>query len=200
MRRLRTLWLASPNTRTEVTFSRPFTAAVACKAVLVVLESGHKSRWVRWDNDTKHSPEEISGLFDLARICLAESSLIRGYSKIMTLDDLYPLDQSITAERLHAQLAKAPGSSGQKYDLAKTLARVFTIPLLLPIAPRIGGWALSNFVNLSDQHYSRVSERTSRQFLPECWLWIDRATHFVYLLVSQLPSILLVLPRARYVY
>ncbi|KAI7968137.1 hypothetical protein EIK77_010307 [Talaromyces pinophilus] len=133
----RTLWLASPDTRTEVAFSRLFTAAVACKAVLVVLESGHKSRWVRWDNDTKHSPEEISGLFDLGVFAWLNRLFIRGYSKIMTLDDLYPLDQSITAERLHAELAKAPGSSGQKYDLAKTLARVFTIPLLLPIAPRI---------------------------------------------------------------
>ncbi|KAK0711601.1 ATPase-like protein [Lasiosphaeris hirsuta] len=138
----RTVWLVSPHTNAEVTFARLFTAAVAAKAVLVVLEASHKSRWIRWDNgDSKeavdHSPEETSSLFDLGAFAWLNHLFLTGYSKVMALSDLYPLDRSMTSETLHTQLADKLGLPSRKHGLAKDLARTFAVPLLLPVAPRI---------------------------------------------------------------
>jgi ATP-binding cassette subfamily C (CFTR/MRP) protein 1 len=138
----RTLWLASPRTSAEIAFSRLFTAALATKAVLVVLESGHKSRWIRWaDSNVKgeadHSPEETSGLFDLGAFSWLNRLFLRGYRKVMTIDDLYPVDRSMASETLHARLVDALGTPGQEFGLAKGMARALAIPLLLPVAPRV---------------------------------------------------------------
>jgi ABC-type multidrug transport system fused ATPase/permease subunit len=83
----------------------------------------------------------------------------------MTLDDLYPLDQSITSQRIHIQLQKARASPGQKHDLAKSLARVFAIPLLLPIAPRIamGAFQLCQpfLINTILEYLNEPADRSS---------------------------------------
>ncbi|KAI1408189.1 P-loop containing nucleoside triphosphate hydrolase protein [Hypoxylon sp. FL1857] len=134
----RTLWLASAS-YDELTFSRLFTTAVSLKALLLILESQHKSRWVRWDAK-EHSPEETSGLFGLGAFLWLNRLFLTGYKKILTLDDLYPLDYNMDSERLQAKLAKrieAIRCPGQHNGLAKALAKALAVPLLLPIGPRI---------------------------------------------------------------
>jgi uncharacterized membrane protein len=59
----RTLFLMSDG-KAEHTYSSLFTAAVALKAVVLLLEAKPKTRWVRW-NEKEHSPEETSSVFSL---------------------------------------------------------------------------------------------------------------------------------------
>ncbi|KAI1452911.1 P-loop containing nucleoside triphosphate hydrolase protein [Annulohypoxylon moriforme] len=134
----RTLWLASTS-RDDVKFSGVFTSSVFIKAILLVLESQHKSRWVRW-NAEEHSPEETSGLFGIGVFFWLNQLFLTGYKKILTLEDLYPLDQSMASERLQVKLAKRTNTlrrPSQKNDLVKALAQALAVPLLLPVGPRI---------------------------------------------------------------
>ncbi|KAI1780252.1 P-loop containing nucleoside triphosphate hydrolase protein [Hypoxylon cercidicola] len=134
----RTLWLASDNFE-EVIFSRLFTAALAVKALILVLESRHKSRWIRWDAKD-HSPEETAGLLGLGAFLWLNRLFLTGYRKVLTIDDLFPLDQSMASRHLQARLSKhmeAFRSPGQEYGLARALARTLAVPLLLPVGPRI---------------------------------------------------------------
>ncbi|XXG97918.1 hypothetical protein Hte_004234 [Hypoxylon texense] len=134
----RTLWLASDNFD-EVTFSRLTTAALSVKALILVLESQHKSRWIRWDTKD-HSPEETAGLFGLGAFLWLNQLFLTGYRKVLTIEDLFPLDQSMASERLQARLAeniKTLRRPGQEYGLARALAKTLAVPLLLPVGPRI---------------------------------------------------------------
>ncbi|KAI1382741.1 P-loop containing nucleoside triphosphate hydrolase protein [Hypoxylon trugodes] len=135
---IRTLWLASTN-YDEIIFSRLHTTSVAVKALLLILESLPKSRWVRW-NAKEHSPEETTGLFGLGAFLWLNKLFLTGYKKVLTLDDLYPLDQRMASKDLQMKLAEcvdALRSPNQKYGLAKALAETLAVPLLLPIGPRI---------------------------------------------------------------
>jgi ABC-type multidrug transport system fused ATPase/permease subunit len=132
------LWLASVNFD-EITFSWLFTTAAVVKAVLILLESWQKSKWVKWDI-MEHSPEETSGIFGLGGFAWLNRVFLAGYRKILTLDDLFPLDQNMATEALHLKLMDGMTASiykGKKFGLAKALAKTLAIPLLLPIGPRI---------------------------------------------------------------
>jgi len=136
----RTLWLASANFQ-EVIFSRVSTVSVVAKAVLLIIESQHKSRWLQWDV-TRHSPEEASGIFSLIAFAWLGRIFLAGYTKILTLGDLFPLDQSMATGALQLRLIDNLRSSklkGQKhgFGLAKAMAKTLKIPLLLPIGPRV---------------------------------------------------------------
>lgn len=135
----RTFWLASTNFQ-ELIFSRLFTVSVAVKAILIIIESQHKSRWVQWDMK-RHSPEETSGIFGLTAYTWLVRMFLAGYTKILTLDDLFPLDQSLATGDLQLRLMdnlRSPKSKGHKHGfrLVKALAKSLKISLLLPIGPR----------------------------------------------------------------
>ncbi|KAL2020583.1 hypothetical protein VTK56DRAFT_8171 [Thermocarpiscus australiensis] len=136
---VRTLWLASA-TSNEISFSRVFTCGVAFKALVVMLESQSKSRWlVHWDVKD-HSPEETTGLYGLGAFFWLNRLFFRGYRKILELDDLFPLDQNMTSETLHATLAHRIDIAqfkGKSHGLAKALGKALAVPLLLPVGPRI---------------------------------------------------------------
>lgn len=139
----RTLWLASINTA-EFTFSKLFTTGIAVKALLILAESHHKSRWIRWDNK-KHSPEETIGIFGLSAYTWLNSTFFGGYTKILSIEDLYPLDQRMTTEALQMRLMQHLGNSKSKhrnFALVKALAITLATSLLLPIPPRL---ALTGF-------------------------------------------------------
>ncbi|KAG4443174.1 hypothetical protein IFR05_001316 [Cadophora sp. M221] len=133
----RTLWLASASFY-EITFSRLFTTAVVCKALLIVLESQHKTRWLRWDTK-EHSPEETSGLYSLGAFVWLNQLFMRGYTRVLSLDDLYPLDQTMASNVLQAKLSRFMDEEpqNQKHGLARATARALVVPLLLPVGPRI---------------------------------------------------------------
>jgi ABC-type multidrug transport system fused ATPase/permease subunit len=136
---VRTLWLVSSNAD-EIAFTRIFTCGVAVKALLIVLESQAKARWiVRWDVK-EHSPEETTGLYGLGAYFWLNRLLLRGYRKVLEIPDLFPLDQNMAAETLHVKLAHHIDVStfkGRKHGLVRSLAKALAVPLLLPVAPRI---------------------------------------------------------------
>ena len=160
----------------ETVFCRLFSAGLAFKVVLLLLESIQKKSLMRaeagWKSED-HSPEETSGLFGLGAYAWLNSLFWQGYRSVLSLDDLFALDNAMSTKILEAKLAKysnvptppqpqpkdsglavvsghgqtAPRSlysfGGKKGGLTKALAKALAIPLLLPIGPRL---ALTGFL------------------------------------------------------
>jgi ABC-type multidrug transport system fused ATPase/permease subunit len=134
----RSLWL-SAGSYDGRTYTRLFTAAIAVKAVTILLESVQKRRWLDWDSKD-HSPEETAGLYGLGAFLWLNSLFLRGYNKILTLKDLYPLDQQMLAVKLEAALTQrveVANWGGKPHALTKTLFRTLAAAYLLPVGPRI---------------------------------------------------------------
>lgn len=134
----RTLFLSSGG-RPELTYSSIFSAALALKVGILLLEARRKSRWVSWD-EKEHSPEETSGIFSLGVFFWLNNIFLEGYRKVLTIKDLYPLDSSLNSELLHQEFSRNMDYSklkGDKFGLAKVLMRTLKVPLLLPVPPRL---------------------------------------------------------------
>lgn len=134
----RTLFLSSDQ-KPEVTYSSIFCAAIALKVGILLLEAQRKSKWVRWDGK-EHSPEETSGIFSLGIFSWLNKLFIDGYSRILAIKDLYPLDSNLNGKVLHDEFSKNIDYSklkGDKFGLAKALMRTLKVPLLLPVPPRL---------------------------------------------------------------
>ncbi|KAK1835744.1 P-loop containing nucleoside triphosphate hydrolase protein [Podospora conica] len=135
----RTLWLASRSLY-ELTFTRLFTCSLAIKVVMLLFESAQKTRWlISWDVKA-HSPEETAGVFGLGAFVWLNRLFLAGYQKVLTMDDLFPLDHGMISEKLHAEATQYlhPESfRGDNHALSKALAKALAVPLLLPVAPRI---------------------------------------------------------------
>lgn len=134
----RTLFLSSDD-KPEFTYSSLFTAAVALKAVILLLEAKTKARWVLW-NDKEHSPEETSSIFSLGVLFWLNKLFRLGHSKVLKVEDLYPLDINMDAKSLHEKFTKNIDYSklkDHKYALVGVLMRTLTVPLLLPVVPRL---------------------------------------------------------------
>jgi hypothetical protein len=134
----RTLFFSS-NGRPELTYSIIFCVAMALKLGILLLEAHQKTKWVTWDKE-KHSPEETSGIFSLGVFFWLNKMFLVGYRKLLTLEDLYPLDSSINAQKLHENFAMNMDYSklkGDRFGLLKVLISTLKVPLLLPIAPRV---------------------------------------------------------------
>lgn len=134
----RTFWLAS-GTKPELTYTTIFTASVALKVVILFLEAQRKTRFVKWDSK-EHSPEETSGIYSLGAYLWLNKLFSQGYSQILQMDDLYPLDFSMRGKALnehfskHADLAHMKGHTA---GLLRILCRALAVPLLLPVMPRL---------------------------------------------------------------
>ncbi|KAJ5893247.1 hypothetical protein N7495_004938 [Penicillium taxi] len=135
---VRTMWLlyhAIP----EITYLRLFTAAIAVKAVLFLLESLQRRIWLKWDW-REHSPEETAGLYGLGSFLWLGPLFKLGFQKVLNVSDLFPIDSSISVERVQAsfsQHSKGHNFQDERHGLTKALARTLFIPFLLPVAPRI---------------------------------------------------------------
>ncbi|KAJ5951885.1 uncharacterized protein N7479_010298 [Penicillium vulpinum] len=133
---VRSLWLLA-RSYNEFTYVKLFTAAIAWKAVLVLLQSLHHQGSLIWDRKT-HSPEETTGLYGLASFFWLTPLFLSGYKKVLSLSDLFPLDKSVSVEALKASLyIKDTGFHGDTNGLTKALTRALAVPILLPVAPRI---------------------------------------------------------------
>jgi hypothetical protein len=134
----RTLFLSS-DVKPETTYSIIFSVSVGLKITILFLEARQKTKWVTWDRK-KHSPEETSGIFSLGVFFWLNKMFLVGYGKILTIEDLYPLDSSLNSQALHEDFAKNMDYSklkGDQFGLLKVLVRTLKGPLLLPIAPRL---------------------------------------------------------------
>jgi hypothetical protein len=135
----RTFWLAS-GTKAELTYTSIFTAAMALKVVILLLEAQHKTKWVDWDTKEPHSPEETTGIFGLGVYFWLNSLFANGYRRVLQIKDLYPLDHAMRGEPLQRRFEKHMDYAklkGNKYELLKVLVRTLLGPLLLPIIPRL---------------------------------------------------------------
>ncbi|KAF2421108.1 ABC transporter [Tothia fuscella] len=135
---MRTLWLAA-RTLEENRFSALFTTTIGLKIILLLLESVRKTKWVKWD-ETKHSPEETSGVFSLVAFTWLNQIFVVGFKKILTLDDLFSLDASVSTIDLQRRLArhwKPSKHAHQKLGLARAITKALAVPLFLPIGPRL---------------------------------------------------------------
>ncbi|CAG8962085.1 hypothetical protein HYFRA_00005128 [Hymenoscyphus fraxineus] len=134
----RTLFLSSDD-RPQHTFATVFTTAVALKVVILLLEAQQKSKWVSWDKK-EHSPEETSGIFSLGVYFWLNKMFLVGYRQIMTVEDLYPLDNSFDAKSLHDRFSANMDYSklgGDNFGLVKVLTRTLKVSLLVPIPFRL---------------------------------------------------------------
>lgn len=134
----RTLFLSASG-RSEIVYSSLFCAAVALKAVVLCLEAKQKTRWIKWDLK-EHSPEETSNIFNLGVLYWLNDLFGLGYSKILAVEDLYPLDRTFDAELLHQKFARNldyERLKGDKYALVKVLVRTMLRQLLVPIPTRL---------------------------------------------------------------
>lgn len=134
----RTLFLSSGD-KPELTYSSIFCAAIALKVGILLLEAQRKSKWVSWD-EKEHSPEETSGIFSLGVFFWLNRMFLVGYSKVLTLKDLYPLDSSLNSSKLHEEFSRNIDYTklkGDKYGLVKVLTRTLKVTLLLPIPARL---------------------------------------------------------------
>ncbi|KAI1651140.1 putative ABC multidrug transporter [Daldinia loculata] len=135
---VRTFWLAS-QTRPEMTFSAIFTAVLVTKVAMILLEAQRKTKWVIW-NAKDHSPEETSSIFDLSVYSWLNWLFLEGYRNVLSIKDLYPLDQNMAADRLSKIFAQKMNDArlkGHKPSIIKVLARTLLVPLILPIPARL---------------------------------------------------------------
>ncbi|KIL92440.1 hypothetical protein FAVG1_04851 [Fusarium avenaceum] len=112
---------------------------------MVCFESRQKTKWLDWDMK-HHSPEETSGIYNLGVFFWLHTLFMRGYRVVLTLNGLYPLDKSLTAESIDERLVDGLHNhpyKGQKYGLARLLLRKFALQLLPPVIPRVALLAAS---------------------------------------------------------
>lgn len=156
----RTLFLAS-ETKSQYVYCGVFTATLSYKILLLLLEARQKSRWTTSDA-AERSPEETCGIFSLGVFLWLNKIFIDGYSKVLTIADLYPLDTALRGQMLHERFTEHMDYSnleGDKFGLLKALVRTLAVPLLLPIPARLAllGFTFSQpfFVQALINHLSK---------------------------------------------
>ncbi|KAK0649696.1 putative ABC multidrug transporter [Cercophora newfieldiana] len=143
--RTRTQWLSYSG----APFTKVFTASMATKIGLLLLESQHKTRWIAAVEGPLKNPELTSGIFSQSLYFWLNRLISRGYRSNLTSETLYGLDKAIGAERHMDDGRSGTGNSLDKRSkprslLTKTLW-VLKGPFLAPIVPRIalGGFTFS---------------------------------------------------------
>jgi hypothetical protein len=134
----RTLFLSSTNNH-EYAYSCVFTTTLVYKVLVLLLEARQKSRLLKW-NDKEHSPEEVCGIFSLGVYFWLNRIFLEGYTKVLKMGDLYPLDTNLHGELLHKRFVAHINYSKLRTDksgLLKALIRTLRTYLLLPVLPRL---------------------------------------------------------------
>jgi ATP-binding cassette, subfamily C (CFTR/MRP), member 1 len=76
------------------------------KIVLLILESWGKSSLLI-EKDSQLSPQDRAGIINRAFLWWTRDILILGYSKILSNDDIPPIDAGLSAERLRTEAVEA---------------------------------------------------------------------------------------------
>src|SRR3569833_139974 len=137
----RTQWLVIADIGENSLLSKLYTSAVGVKLVLLMLESQSKTEIQHY------SPDEKAGPFNLATYAWLNHLFMKGYNKVLSLEDLPRLDHSISSDYLNDELRLRYPTTGatqreSRFSLAKALARTLLGPLLLGVLPRL---ALAGF-------------------------------------------------------
>jgi ATP-binding cassette subfamily C (CFTR/MRP) protein 1 len=78
-------------------------AAAACKLLLLLLESWHKTSYLK-PTDEPFGPVDVASPINRAFLFWLNRLLRYGYGHILSLSDLYPLDQDLYSERLRVRM------------------------------------------------------------------------------------------------
>ena len=93
--RVRTLWLIGY----DGDIRGVFTASLAVKVIILLLEAKEKRRYFS-SNDRQKGPEETSGIFSQSVFWWLNKLIRQGFSKVLLMDDLYPVDEEMLSEKL----------------------------------------------------------------------------------------------------
>lgn len=130
----RTRWLIQKDSTAALLIG-----SIGVKLLILLLEVQGKMRW-RVLDDRKRSPEESAGIFNLSVFFWMNKLLINGRRKVLSLEDLYPLDENMMAEGLLAKFQsqwEPSGSDGRHSRLVPVVAKTLRWHLLTPILPRL---------------------------------------------------------------
>jgi ATP-binding cassette subfamily C (CFTR/MRP) protein 1 len=116
---------------------------VGVKVGLLLLEAQGKEQWLPPGD---YSPEETSGVFNMAFFGWLNNLLIVGYRKILSVEDLYALDPNLASGPIQSRFwrhGEDRESQTKSHKLLRTTLRTFTLPYLYPILPRVALIAFS---------------------------------------------------------
>ncbi|EQL03011.1 ABC transporter [Ophiocordyceps sinensis CO18] len=166
----RNQWLSSRNDA----FTKLFTASVALKLAVLLVEAQSKARWAMEPRVHAHNPEATSSIFNRSVFFWLNDLLFRGYRKRLAADDLYTLDESLLADnyrgkfwdelerRRSTPVAKGKGTGRA---LFRAMAVVLKWPFLTPILPRLAVTAFSFaqpfFINAVLRHVKTDTAKAS---------------------------------------
>ena len=83
-----------------------FTASVVIKAILLILESRSKRRYLRAPYNT-YSPETTGGIFNRSFFWWINPILATGFRRLLTLDDLFQTDALLLTEPLRDRMQRS---------------------------------------------------------------------------------------------
>ncbi|KAI5243109.1 putative multidrug resistance protein, partial [Aureobasidium subglaciale] len=131
---LRTLW--EINGLAEV--ARLFSSALALKIVILVLEAWEKGSLLR-SPYRDATPEARSGLYNRSVFWWLNHFLAVGFGKVISFEDLYPLDDALSSEHLaeFAQSSWQKSTKSDQYALLWSTLVCLKWPLLAPAIPRL---------------------------------------------------------------
>ncbi|KAL1965989.1 hypothetical protein VTN77DRAFT_4929 [Rasamsonia byssochlamydoides] len=134
--RSRTLWLREIDDYNE-TIAIVFTVAVGLKALALLLESGEK-RWILRSEYKAYPPEATASIFTRSFFAWLNPLFARGFSKLLSVDDLFQLDKQLLSERVHARMEAEWAKVTHKgtYSLFFVALKTLKWPLLAVIPPR----------------------------------------------------------------
>lgn len=98
---IRTLWLIGEDTNE----ARLFTTSVVLKVFILLLEAKSKREYLN-PEDKLRGPEELSSIFSQGAFYWLNQLIVAGYRKALSLEDLYPLDEKLSAISLQAKFSK----------------------------------------------------------------------------------------------
>ncbi|KAK1640158.1 ATPase-like protein [Colletotrichum phormii] len=135
--RTRTQWL-SADSANDFRQARLSIASVILKVVVLIIESRKKKPASA--SEKQQSPEATSGIISLSTYFWVNDLFLRGFRKLLILDDLYALDEAMSAEVLYAKfgpLLENNKAQGHRHALFRGLTQTLVGPFILSIVPRL---------------------------------------------------------------
>ena len=130
----RTLWLLP----VDSSLAGVFTACIAFNIVLMVLESVEKRKFLN-PPFRDYPPEALGGIFNRSVFWWLNNLFRNGYGRILQFDDMYVVDEELSAEILQQRIRTAWQTVDKKHKHCLLLAAssAFRWPLFRIIVPRL---------------------------------------------------------------
>ncbi|KAH8879372.1 ABC transporter [Thozetella sp. PMI_491] len=131
----RSLWLLG----NDNTLAGLFSANLAVKLALLILEAQQKRDYLKQPYQNL-SPESTSGIISRSFLFWINVLFQRGFRTSISSEDLFPLDEDLSSEKLKARLQDAWNKRQQperRFELIWILSRALWRPLLRAVLPRL---------------------------------------------------------------